>query len=241
MGLLQMNQLIEQGISYAKADGGKASVVRIENERRIGDGIYGVAYYADILFHGRQKRFVIKRFKDLRKEFEKRSAEENASRAINNYQRAKKAGLRVLTTYRSGEDGASILMTNATTESVMCIGSDTLAYFGEQKLSSLNPENFQTLANDIFQQGIIATNYNTYVHWDSYFYSINRQTRAVDFVMGDYDMVIENSKRTHILLHSNLNQASNSLTNFLNRNVTDPMRYIPFVGETHELLIAGNR
>lgn len=206
-------------MTFAKE--GKVTLVNILNERKIGEGTTGTTYETDVLVGGRKRKFIIKRFKGSTV-----IAKKNTVRAIENYQMAKKAGLKVFPTYRLGEDGTSILMTNANVDSTICV--DTLSYSslpsrGGTKIE-IDDDKFEKLANGVFQQAGLAAKHGIYVPVDTFFFLINTETKDVDFVLGDLDTINNNpipesAPGPNIRLVENLGQASIALQCLVLHNI----------------------
>ncbi len=225
-----IDQPIEgRSMAFTKEGSKNPSQVVISNERKIGEGNFGDVYEADVAIGKHIRKFVIKKFKDTTVYGQNISAEEGANQAIRNYNEAKRAGLKIFTTYRLGENGTSVLMTNASSESTICLttnDSANLPAMGEPKIEEIEGVQFETLTNEVFQQAEIAANHGILIYRDAFFFLFNRDTKNVDFVLGDLDIVNRrpNAYSNQRLLN-NLMGARMSLEHFVSRNVAGQYRY----------------
>ncbi len=178
---------------------GKATPVRILDEKQIGSGMFGDTFEAQVLVGDKGRKFVIKKFKRRYNT----TAAERAENAMKNYQAAKEAGLKVFTTYRLGEDGTSILMTNANSDDITCL-STLPNTVGDIKIK-LTDESFESLTDGVFAEAKKAADANIDVYSDAYFLLVGKNSSKLDFVLGDLDNVTkEASKSPATLLSSNL-------------------------------------
>lgn len=203
--------------------GEKVSPVNILDQRVIGQGHYGTCYEADVNYRGRPRKFVIKRYThDPNRAL---NADYNATRAIENYQILKKAGLRVFHTYRLGEDERSILMTDGNLESKICVDANpkgSLPALNLPKLTDVDDE-IKKLAQAVFQQSRLAAEREvTLSKADIFFFLVDKNTKDIDFVLGDLDLVnFPSVPEFEQRLHENLENARSSIEWFILSNVRD--------------------
>jgi hypothetical protein len=217
----------ETGSMVFHQEGKKPSIVNVLKERRIGEGSFGRTYVADVLIGRHNRRFIIKKFKG-----DTQTAEKNAARAIENYRLARDAGLKVFTTYRLADDKTSILMTNASIDSTICIGSDSFSHlpsFGEDKIQNLEMDKFQTLLDGVYNQALIAASHDLVIHPDSFFFLFNKESGSLDFVLGDLDLIHKKPRSSFsYLLLVNLDYAEMAISAFVRGNVENPDNYQAF-------------
>lgn len=201
---------IPRDTTFTKYDG-TSSRVRIVDEEYIRSGIYGMIYRTDTLVSGRPRRFVIKKFKKTLL-----SAQGNAERAFANYQRAKDAGLKVFATYRLGEDRKSILMTDGSGDSTVCLSNNiTLPELG---LSKIRDEALPLdLVDGIIANAKKASEQKILIPNDAYFFLYDRQAECTDFVLGDLDTLGKDVDSQHALRH-NLQTAKLAILGFIASN-----------------------
>jgi len=225
-------------MNFSKAKDGKTTPVQIKSEKMIGRGFFGDVFTADTLIKGKKPwHFVIKRFRDKAEG----TAEDYARSAMAKYEVARKVGLRVFRTYRLGEDGRSILMTNGNDSEVICVGkvakfpgemSSQLVDLGEPKLAPLSDAEIEALTVRIFDEASKGATNRLHIHTDAYFFIVNRETRAVDFVIGDLDNV---KKMTGSIIGSlekiNIENSCFALSSFLENNVEGPEQNCKIIQE----------
>jgi hypothetical protein len=155
--------------------------------------------------------------------------QESAARdALRNYQLAKRAGLKVFSTYRLSEDRTSILMTNGNLGGHFCFGSNihsprALKVMG-RKIPAI--DNLDELISGLVAEAQKAAEHQLQLHHDTYFFLVNRENpRRADFVDGDMDNVEEfPTECVKYLLATNLYNALHALKNFVANNVVDDDR-----------------
>jgi hypothetical protein len=214
--------------------------VLINNEVKISEGRFGTIYEADISVGSQKKRFVLKRFKGS-KEF----AEEHANTAIQNYELAKGAGLKVFTTYRLGADKRTVLMTNGTTDTDFCIGSNKESPKIEEalggKINNLSSDAFIYLIDGVFSQALLAEQKNIILPNDAYFFLIDKASKSkVDFIIGDLDTIAKKSDTEPERIINNVSYAMLSLQGFILRNINDPDTYLERAKEIYSETLMKN-
>lgn len=219
-------------MAFAK-EGRNSTQVIIKNERKIGNGWFSDVYQADVAIGNHTRKFVIKKFKDALIDGKALTAKENAANAIVNYQSAKKAGLKVFTTYRLSEDGTSILMTNGSPDSTVCLTNNedaNLWGMGLPKIKKIEEAVFKGLVDKVFRQAIIAAEHDLSIWFDAFFFLYDRNTNSIDFVVGDLDLVNRRQTLTP-RLHDNLADADRALGDFVQDNVQNPNSYYKIIDQ----------
>lgn len=221
-----MSESTGEGVSKPFVKGGKATRVTILHQNPIGQGEFGTVSEADVLVHGRNRKFVIKRYThDPRWH---KDASHNAARAIENYKTLKAAGLKVFPTYRLSEDGRSILMTSGNLDTKVCVDSNqdgSLPSKGELKLVDAQ-DKVERLAHDMFQQAKTAAAQNIQFIYDVFFFLVDKNTKDIDFVFGDLDMVnFYPSEDLEERTQENLDSARYALKFFSRFNINNPGEY----------------
>lgn len=211
--------------SFERADGRKSVPLSIEVQNKIGGGNFGDVHEVTAHLEGQSQRFVLKRFKAN----EYGSAAAHAQNALENYRQAKAAGLKVFGTYRLGEDGESILMTDPRRQGEVCVGanndgSNSLAHFGEPLLEPI--ESFKDFARKIFQEGAKAAQKGFCIPNDSLFFVVGvhrNPSPSLDFFLGDLDGL---SSQPHLtdLYQTNLRNMQEMLGVFIENNVAPQHR-----------------
>ncbi|MBI3631866.1 MAG: hypothetical protein HY225_00240 [Candidatus Vogelbacteria bacterium] len=164
-----------------KQEGPKGTGVEIGAAQYISEGSRGVAFQTEVIIGSKNRIFVLKKF------FYK----EDAKMALENYQRAKKAGLKVFTTYRIDETSKKILMTTGHTDTDVCLGSinhgNSLEYFNFPTIKTIS--NFDQFIEKYFTQAKIAANAGIEIWQDTPFFFVKKNTEnsPLDFVLGDMD------------------------------------------------------
>lgn len=196
----------------------RSSELEVVNERRIGSGKFGNIFEADVFVSGdlsdneiaelKQKnpgryrsllrKFVIKKFNDTEQDgsVSQATAEENAKKAIENYVKAKKAGVKVFSTYRLSDNQRDILMTNGDSDDYYCIGSNkgsnTVVSFGGEMIESKNTDEvkIEEFIKSVFYHAQKSAEKKVALPFDAYFFKIGKNEKdKLDFVIGDLDMV----------------------------------------------------
>ncbi|MDP2630968.1 MAG: hypothetical protein Q8P56_06215, partial [Candidatus Uhrbacteria bacterium] len=187
----------------------------------IGGGNFGDTYVADVEIGKRTRKFVIKKFK----EFNNLSPQDHALRAMENYNAAKEAKLKVFPTYRLSEDKESILMTSADLEKNYCV--DRREEIKEGELGIERIRQFEDLVTAVLSEAIKAGKASVAVYMSAYFFLVDRKTKTrVDFVIGDLDDVKKDTDTpVSEIIQSNLDFARMALIAFLNNNVEDFQKY----------------
>lgn len=216
---------MREPISLKREIGKKESILTISNEREIGKGYYGKVYQVDVTVQvGNSKRtapFVLKRYFD-----NETSAATNAESAAKNYQVAKEAGLKVFKTFRHIPEDHSILMSTAHTETEVCVGSNKgsnrvsdFKELGIEKVPTV--VDFNEFLYSLFKQANIAAEHGVRLDADSLFFLLRKDNPTkVDFVIGDYDMVVKVKKYDELELH-NLQELCDAVEIFIMDNVED--------------------
>lgn len=234
-----MDESGSEGESIAftrEGKGNRVTQVHVLNEREIGSGVFGRVYESLVNVEGRNRKFVIKKFSETRN----KSAKDSALNAFQNYNRAKEAGLKVFSTYRLGEDGTSILMTNGNSETTVCVGgSDPNSFLekrGIPRISNIDDVYFTDLAGKLFSQASIAANQGIALYEDAFFYLVDPNSGGLDFVVGDLDMVNTRPIPPEHLLSNNLNSVEDSLLTFIKGNFKNPDKYTTAIGRIRQNL-----
>ncbi len=210
--------------TFSKSGTEEGTAVQIENERKIGSGAFGTCYEADVTIGKHKRKLVIKRFYSAR-------GEEEAANAMRNYEVAKKAGLKVFPTHRLGEDRKSILMTNGSTQTSVCIGINvdsptTESLFGK-RIEHIADEDLYKFTDEAFQQAVLAGKKGITFDKDAFFFFVDRATQSkIDFIIGDLDMV--NTRAATIpgyCLPHNKGAVKEAFNDFINQNVIEPDVY----------------
>ncbi len=236
------DMLRNQDMAFSRtSDRGKTlSVdVRLEDGRKVSQGDYGDIYEVNGFVGSHGKKFIVKKFKGKNEKI----TEYRATKAFQNYEVAKKAGLKVFTTYRIGEDRKSILMTNGNMESAVCIGNNKKSPKAKDllgdKIGSLGDVDFQTLVEGMYSQAILAGGQNIKVPADAYFFFVDTKTKSkVDFVIGDLDFVSKLPGKPPDRTRGNLDHALSSIDGFVQRNVWNPGKYYEKAKEMHQETVA---
>ena len=191
----------------------------------MGRGLFGVsssvdAYVGDLPIPG---EFVVKEF----------HVKEDATRALEKYNYAKEAGLKVFNTYRINERGDTILMTTGLSKDKICLGSND---WYDSKLKKESISNLEDFAKSYFEQAMIAVDSEIYLYADIPFFLVDKKSPDVslDFVLGDLDRL---SKWRGILdpiskqkmYEANLEQLHTALNHFIKNNIKDPKHYLSSV------------
>lgn len=213
---------------------GRESEVELANQVPIGGGMRGDAFEVDVKIGDHTKKFVLKKFVDypihLPHETLVETASQSAASAFLNHGLAKEAGLKTFTTYRLGDDGESVLMTNANIEGKICVGSNshgvTLETLGHEKLKGIR--NFDSLLENTFAEARKAGEHDLVLWGDALFFLVDPVTNDVDFVVGDYDSLSYKSNNKVLVgaLHT-----ARALTMFVQENVDNPSGYITKIDE----------
>ncbi|MDO8499824.1 MAG: hypothetical protein Q7S66_04145 [bacterium] len=213
---------------YFKANGRGTEVVVPDDDKKIqkiGEGIYGQVYQAEVQVGGHRLKMVVKDFNKTSQGFRPIAiARTNARQAIENYGAAKEAGVKVFTTYRLSEDGTKILMTNGNNAETVCVGSnpssDSVTDFGAEKLEAI--DHFENFVKNILEQASLAGSNGIFISIDAYFFLLNRKRPGVvEYVVGDLDEVIKNPTffARHDLPVRNVELACRALDFFVSKNV----------------------
>ncbi len=218
------NNPISTSTEFEKFDGKRTSVV-ILNETEIANGEFGIIYASDILLGKKTRKVIIKRF--INEGVFNQNAVENAQRAMDNYRKAKQAGLKVLPTYRLEDNKTSILMTNCINENTIALSNNTtLEDYGLIKVNSDFPEHYTNLVERMVSHAILAKNKGIELPPDSYFFLFDTQFDQVDFVIGDLDYVRSSNES-----RNNIDFARIALIDFFRVNFTNPDSHINHVNQ----------
>jgi hypothetical protein len=213
---------------------GRESRIKITDEKPIGAGALGEVASVDAEVAGKEGRFVIKRYQSV-------LGKERAAKAFENYRMAKEAGLRVFPTFRLGEDGTSILMTTAHTEEWICVSSNSedtsdVEQYGVEKLKTI--PRIDAYMREIFDESLKAAEKGIWIDQDAFFFLVKRSGEAVDFVIGDFDLMrkkeIDSEDARNNVFAENLYSAKKALQSFFETNVVKKMseRYSKQAKET---------
>jgi hypothetical protein len=213
----------------------KSSDVQVISEKEISGGDFGNIFLVKVKIgnSNKENEMILKKFKTatISKTIEEKTttridtAEDRATRAFEHYNLAKKAGLKVFSTYRINEDKKSILMTNGDIGNWVCIGqnerSPSLASKGLEKINKI--ENYKELTENVYAQAIKATENNLYLHSDCFMFLIKKNNpQFIDFVIGDLDNLVEKPKaEKRKLFEDNLMTSFNALNRFLIDNIKE--------------------
>jgi len=180
---------------------GKAAELTLHSEKQVGKGGFGEvhqvkgAHVEDARV--RTRSYVVKTF--LEGTWGS-SGKVNAQRAVANYEAAKKAGLKVLPTYRLSADGGKILMTdlNKLCDRVLSNNGSSL---GIEKIEKVH--DFSIFVKNVFLEAVKAAEGKPIVEVgsDAYFYLAKEKSgeTSLDFVIGDMDCVFERNEPEIVL------------------------------------------
>ena len=179
----------ERILGFLKEDGAETKV-KIVDEEMISRGLYGNIFDATVDVQGHKRKFVIKKYVNRHKGIRHSSAslepEECAKRAFENYNMLKREGMKVLNTFRIGEDGTSILMTPGISEEYDCASGNEY----QEKYPINEIENFDEILETLFDAAILAAEKNIVFHHDAFFFTYKKQdTTTMDYFLGDLDNI----------------------------------------------------
>jgi len=239
---------------------GKWVTQRIVPKKIIGQGNFGMALLVDIpTARGRTLHFVVKRphptecspgeymahlgiyeESELQDRIRQEHAMTQVAREINNYELARRAGLKVFNTMRQmlSENGAELLMTTGFTDEWICLGDKGEAAevktYGLNRLTQI--DNFTKFVDEVFAQSEIAFHYGITFNADAYFFLVNRENPSnVDFVLGDVGCLEKDNDEAGFktVWLSNLESAVRALAKFITLNV-DPAFADNYLAEVHQ-------
>jgi hypothetical protein len=197
-----------------------ASLVSIKSEVYLSQGAMGSVSVVEAEVKGKKKSFVLKKFKDKAG----LSAKELAKNAYDNYNNARKSGLRVFPTYRLSAQQTGILMTNGNLEGFACIGTNQESpkidskEFGLEKLNYI--ENFSDLIEILYEQAENSALAKIRFHDDCFMFLVNKgKTSLVDVVIGDMDNVTKTQENTLELKRRNFFAGLIAFKNFIQANM----------------------
>lgn len=184
----------------------------VNKESSKSSGAFGVVYDVDLQLPGSEKtyHFVLKEMHGSGEQ-----AEEKVDNAINNFLRAKQAGLRVWTTYRMSEDGKSILMTTGNMKGWKVLQSQRVG----ESLPKMNPpsmNNFKSLLVKYYGDAVKAATNKISIAADVPFFLV--QEDSIDFVLGDLDLLEKSDQDPKKMLRQNLQNLHAILTRFFEDN-----------------------
>lgn len=216
------NQFEKQNTSFKTHDGREAKL-KISDEKKINHGAWGNIYDCTAEVDGYKQRFIIKRYEPNIENFRIRTPEEAAKHALENYALATKAGLKVFTTFRIGEDGKSILMTSGFSDNQICIGSNDdrikVIKLGQPRIEKIENENLDKFLENIFAEGLKAAEAGIGLDADIFFFIISKdKPKKIDFVVGDLDNMeeVETSKSVGF---ANMGFIADTLEEFCENNI----------------------
>lgn len=197
--------------------------VTVEPGRLIGRGGFGAVYETDVMIGGRHRTMVLKKFHDN----ELGTPEENARRAFKNYSLAKEAGLKVFPTYRLGEDGSSILMTDGRAGVWFCAAGNN----NEQSYRIVEIDNLKDILEKLAKEAAVAAAANLNLKDDMLFFTVDRCVGAnLDFYLGDLDLLRDaHRSNQRSIWGDNLRQLRAALGNFIRIYAREPRRYLEMV------------
>jgi hypothetical protein len=197
------------------------SEVEILEKKPIGGGEFGEVSQIEVQIGEKQRTFVLKEFKDRKL----CSAEEYANNAIDKHTKLKNAGIKVFPTYRLGENGRSVLMTSGHSDKFVCIGTNegsrSLKDFPDIEAESIDTvSNFDSLLKNMFDESRKAAENKLLLPEDTFFFLANRDNiGAIDFVVGDLDIVSEYPDNKEALRMNN-STVYTSIYHFIKNNVS---------------------
>jgi hypothetical protein len=165
---------------YFRSLKGKERAVKISKDSKpIQGGSYGDIFNAETKFHGERGEHIIKEY----------VVPSQAVKSLENYARARKAGLKVFDVYKLERNGKTILMSDGRAKNKICIGSNsrlTLEGLGYPKIKEI--KNFKEFLKSYFSQAIRAAEKGISVHLDVPFFILDKPNLdSLDFVLGDLD------------------------------------------------------
>jgi len=204
--------------TFVHPSGNRESEVDIEEGSELGSGRYGYVREVVVRKGDREHTMALKHF------FKGR---EQAQGALDNYKLAKKAGLKVFTTYRISKEGDSILMTNGNSEETACLEigwkEDRLEKIGGTPIEEI--DNFDELLENLYQEAEKATENGLYFNGDEYFFLVDKETKTeVDFVLGDLDGISTDLMRYKDVKHDNVSEIRTSLIFFLKQYLSPEVK-----------------
>lgn len=204
------------------SEGKKPRTVGILGGEFVGVGHYGMTYRIDVAMGKHRRQSIIKIFKPTEDNGVVSTPKQNAQRAMENYQAAKTAGLKVLPTYRLSEDGTFILMTNTNVGNRRSYRFDDVLGANVKKSISKSGNNHIGLINGLFSQAAIAATSNIALNRDAFFFIVDGKSGDIDFVIGDLDRVMYiGDHMQQVYIHHNNLVVKRALHDFLGNNLLD--------------------
>ncbi len=206
------------GVSnYIRHDRKRGADVHILQKDNIGQGSYGTVYEVEAEVGGKKRTMALKDYTEGMAPVYTMSDQmfkEQAQRALARYGLAKKAGLKVFSTYRLEENGTRILMTNGN-DDTFCLASNSETRFKE--LSIAHIEKFDDLVASIFAQAVLAGEKGMiFTENDIFFFLISKtDTSKIDFVLQDFDTIDVVRKPTNDQIQKNIQITSKALCNLI--------------------------
>ncbi|MFA5954352.1 MAG: hypothetical protein WC817_02335 [Patescibacteria group bacterium] len=197
--------------TFIHPSGKRESEVDINEVRGLGSGTFGWVREAVVSKGNVKRTMALKHF------FKGR---EQAQSAFDNYKLAKKAGLKVFTTYRISKEGDAILMTNGNDKETVCLSlspkEDRPKALDGESIEKI--ENFDELLQNLYQEAEKATKNGLYFNGDEIFFLVDKKTKTkVSFVLGDMDGISVDPMRFEGVPYDNIAEVGASVVVFLDK------------------------
>lgn len=164
--------------------------IDINKKELLGEGTYAPVFKVDLKTGDHVKDFALKDYTNVNKENEKHNYN-CAVEAFLNYQKAKKAGLKVFPTVRINEEKNKLLVTLGTNNEYQIVSKDSTSNWKKVK----DIKNIENLISDMENNFLNATRSKINLSWDSIFFVFKKTNpECVDFVIGDYDGLLSFKK-----------------------------------------------
>ncbi len=231
--------------SFYKLGEEEPKEVKFDVEQRLGQGGYGTVSKISAGVGSKIRGFALK-------EYGGQHGTREAWAAFSAYNALKKAGLKVLPTFRISEDRKKVLMTLHDPEKVYTVdgkprykGLDLVEPPEEDKVHEI--QNFDALIDNFFKQSVLAAEAGIGFELDDIFhFTIDRETKTkVDFFVQDLDLIAlpmhtMSAAEKHEILKKNLNSSKSSVDFFLATHVKGDKReeYIDIVNRKYQKLLS---
>lgn len=197
--------------TFIHPSGQRESEVDIEDVRELGSGGYGWVREVVVSKGDHKRTMALKRF------FKHAN---QAQEALDNYNLAKNAALKVFTTYRINKERNAILMTNGNNNETACLAlgwkEDRLNELGGEYIQEI--ENFDELLESLYREAEKATKNGLYFNGDEFFFLVDKEEKTkVDFVLGDLDGISKDPERGDGVMHNNLKEVQSVIRIFLDQ------------------------
>ncbi|HWA31989.1 MAG TPA: hypothetical protein VG694_00850 [Candidatus Paceibacterota bacterium] len=216
-----------KNISF-KAANGRESTVKIVSEKPLNESrSYGKIFDTVIEVGGHERNFVVKKYlpgyeSDRLNAGDEQHIKDTTQNAFRYYTLAKKAGLKVFTTFRISEDQKSILMTSGFLDNNICLGSNNVPGIKDFNHPPIgNIENVDEFLQNFFSEGLKAAKSRLELYSDAYFFIVSRDNPTkLDFVLGDLDNLVEKEKPMKETGFYNIEHIKDMLIEFCGKNIT---------------------